>query len=289
MKASATTDISHDWGKGPHKASHPAWAFRREAAIWIGEKPSLVNMLPVAAEMCEWTRQAPHGLSLCTESERGQVGAFTNPYTYHATAIGVALADIINSVNDFATSTEAREPLEAEIARIRLNNELVLYVARFCEAAIKQMLFCTQIPRRLYQRASLGQLLSVECDRCRKAGGSRHDISLLGALAHQYFLCHTLDSCVFTHLQLVARRRNLESAHSDSQNIHVRTAEQSRAQLAETLKNVGQELGHMTDHIGQIERRMIAEIEMYLAHYPDVPPAHLLMGIPARPLRPTLE
>lgn len=285
MKGSATTDISHDRRRGPHAASHPPWAFRREAAVWIGDKPLLANMLPVAAEMCDWTRQGRQGLSLCTEGEKGEAGAFTNPYTYHSTAIGVSLADIINSANAFATSGEPMDALHAEIVRIRMNNELVLYVARFCEAAIKQMLFCTQIPRRLYQRASLGQLLSVECDRCRKAGASRHDISLLGALAHQYFLCHTLDSCVTTHLQMVGRRRNLESAHSDSQNLHVRTAAHSRAHVAETLKSVGQELGHMADHIGQIERRMIAEIEMYLLHYPDVPAATALMDIPARPSR----
>jgi len=284
MKTSATEDIHHRREQGPHAASHPAWAFRREAAVWIVDRPSHANLLPVAAEMCEWTRQKLPGLSVCTEAEK-QLGSFTNPYTFHATAIAVALAEVINSAHEFATSDAPMEPLAAEIERIRLNNELVLYIARFCEATIKQMLFCTQIPRRLYKRASLGQLLSIDCHSCRKSGRDRHEISLLGALAHQYFLCDSLDSCVFVHLQIVGRRRNLESAHSDSQTLHVRDATQSRTQLAGVLKAVGEELGHMADHIGQIEKRMISEIEAYLMHYPREPTVDELMWSRARPRR----
>jgi hypothetical protein len=281
MKASATEDIHHRRERGPHAASHPPWQFHRDAAVWIGDRPSYANLLPVAAEMCEWTKRKIPGLSVCTETEK-QAGSFTNPYTYHATAIAVALAEVVNSAHDFATAEAPMEPLAAEIERIRLNNELVLYVARFCEATIKQMLFCTQIPRSLYERASLGQLLAIDCYTCRKAGRRRHDISLLGALAHQYFLCNALESCVFEHLKLVGQRRNHESAHSDSKPLHVRDAAQSRAQLAEALKAVGEELGHIADHLGQIERRMIAEIEAYVMHYPQEPSVGVLMRIPAR-------
>jgi hypothetical protein len=286
MKGSATAELVHDGTSSPHDATHPPWSFRSEAAIWVDDEPAGVNMLPIAAEMCKWTGQRAQSLNVAAENDLGKIGAYTNPYTYHATGIGVALADIINSAWDFSESTEAMDALDAEIARIRLNNELVLYTARFCEATIKQMLFCTQIPRRLYQRASLGGLLSMACDRCRKANRIRHEISLLGALAHQYFLCHTLERCVFTHLQFVSRRRNAESAHSESQKLNIRTAADSRAQLASSLQTIGYELGHMAQHIGEIEIRMISEIEMRLAHFPDVPAECSLMSIPARPRPP---
>jgi hypothetical protein len=174
-------------------------------------------------------------------------------------------------------------PLDAEVARIRLHNELVLYPARFCEAAIKQMLYCTRIPRRLYKRAGLGQLLAIECDTCRKAGAQQHDISLLGALAHQYFLCHTLEGCVFEHLKLVGHRRNVEAAHSDALSLNPRTAAASQQELDKVLDEVACLFKHMVDHIGQIEQRMLAEISLYIQHRPGMPPADGFMLIPARP------
>src|SRR5690242_8799201 len=185
MDSSSTQPIEHS--KRPHGATHPGWGFRRESAIWMGDEPWAPNMVAIAAEMSEWLSQAKPYMAVSSEAERNRPGSFTNPYTYHASSIGAALGAVINEAHAFVTSEEGMSPLDAEVARIRLHNELVLYPARFCEAAIKQMLYCTHIPRRLYKRASLGQLLAIECDTCRKAGAQRHDISLLGALAHQYF------------------------------------------------------------------------------------------------------
>lgn len=283
MERSATTSISHP--RGPHHASHPGWGFRRDAAIWIDDAPVLPNMAPLAAEMCKWLQQMSPGLSVCTEQMKGKARSFTNPYTYHATAIGAALGGVVNDAWSFSRSEAPMLALDAEVQRIRLHNEIVLYVARFCEATIKQMLYCTQIPRRLYKRASLGQLLSVDCEACRKSDSERHDISLLGALAHQYFLCHTLDKCVLTHLELVGRRRNLEAAHSDSQTIDARSAAESRSQLATTLEEVGTELGHMAQHIGEIEIKMLGEIGLIVSRWPTEPTVHESMKIPARPRR----
>lgn len=251
--------------------------------MWINDRPSHPNLVPFASEMCDWTSRRRKDLSTCSEGDRQLIGSYTNPFTYHASAIQVALADIINSAFEFSESAQPISPLDAEVRRVRLHNELVLYVARFCEATIKQMLFCTQIPKKVYAGASLGRLLAMECASCKASGKRRHDISLLGALAHQYFLCHTLDACAFTHLQLVNRRRNLEAAHSESQVLNLRDATQSRAHLATVLKEAGHELGHMADHIGQIERAMIAETELYIAHGLNTPPIDALMRIPARP------
>ncbi len=176
------------------------------------------------------------------------------------------------------------DPVEAEIQRIRFESELIIYAARFCEAAIKQMLYCTQIPENLYKLAPMGKLLAQECQDCRKNGREKHDISHLGSLAHRFFLCHVLDGCVVDHLQIVARRRNLEAAHSESQSIHPRTADESRKHLTKSIKEIGYELGHMADHIGTIEQKMIEETKLFIRSYPNNPPHQELARIPVRNL-----
>jgi hypothetical protein len=251
--------------------------------MWADADPVGVNMLPLAAEMCDWLGQKNAGLSACIEENRGKAGYATNPYTYHASAIGTALGGIINSVCEFSDETTEMGSIDAEVKRLRLQNELILYCARFCEATIKQMLYCTQIPRRLYKSASLGQLLAIDCEACRKGGREKHDISLLGALAHQYFLCTALEHCMVDHLVFFGRRRNAEAAHAESQNLDPKGVAASRSRLAETMRITGHELGHMTQHIGQIERKMIEEIGLIGRWFPDVPPMREFSQISARP------
>jgi hypothetical protein len=245
--------------RGPHGASHPEWAYRREAIVWLGDVPAKPNLVPFAGEMALWTQQKIHALPLHTKLSAELTCQPNNPYTYSLGAISLALGSIINDAFGFAESAVPIDPVDAEVIRIRYESELIIYSARFCEAAIKQMLYCTQVPLKMYEKASMGQLLARPCERCKKAGKKGHDISLLGALAHRFFLCHMLDGCALDHLQLVARRRNLEAAHSDSQSIHPRTAAESRSNLANSLREIGHELGHMAEHIGEIEEKMIAE------------------------------
>ncbi len=281
MKGSATKPLSH--GDRAQHASHPAWAFRREAAIWRGEVPVGVNMLPLATEMCQWLKQQRHGLHVLVESERGDPGQVENPYAYHASAIGASLGAIINAICTFVDADDEMDAIEAEIVRVRLQAELILYCARFCEATIKQMLYCTQVPRRLYKSASLGQLLAVDCEACRKQGKDRHDISLLGGLAHQYFLCHEIDHCVVDHLLLFGNRRNRESAHAESVLLDPQGVAESRRRLSTVMRETGDQLGHMTDHVGRIESRMIQEIDLIAQYYPEQPSPQAFMMIPARP------
>lgn len=281
------TRLSH--GRGPHGAAHPPWVFRREAAIWIENTPFEPNMIPVATEMLGWLKQERHEVAVLTEMERAGSFTWTNPYTYHASSIQVALSAVINDAAAFSRSEEDIAALDAEIQRIRLHTELVLYSARFCEAAIKQMLFCTSIPRRLYKRASLGQLLAVDCDACRKAEQPTHDISLLGALAHRYYLCFELEGCVIDHLQLVARRRNVEAAHSDTLAIHPRTAIESRQDLSSALDDIVGLFAHMLEHIAKIEHRMMAENRLFLSCWGRMPSLDEFMQIPARPPEALIE
>ena len=268
--------------RGPHGASHPEWSFRPQAIIWQGSSPTGVNIAPFSTEMSLWLQQKASVIPLHTKLSSGLPGQPNNPYTYSLSAISFAISAIINEGFEFSESRMLVDPVDAEITRIRYESELIIYSARFCEAAIKQMLYCTQIPTKMYEKASMGDLLARDCESCKKAGKQRHDISLLGALAHRYFLCHVLDGCAFDHLQLVARRRNLEAAHSESQSINPRTASESREHLAKSLKEIGYDLGHMADHIGAIEKKMIEESELYIKCYPAVPPRDELMRIPVR-------
>lgn len=270
-------------GRGPHGATHPPWAFRREAAMWNGDMPIGPNMLPLAGEMCDWLGQKCHGLSACLEENRGKLGFATNPYTYYASAIGTSLGEVINSVYAFVESTDDVQPIEAEVTRVRLQSELALYTARFCEATIKQMLYCTQVPSAMYENVSLGKLLATDCKECRKADKPGHDISLLGALAHQYHLCHTLEHCMADHLAFVGKRRNEQAAHAQSILLDPKGVSQSRERLKGTLNEIGHEFGHMVEHIGQIETRMIEEISLINRYYPEMPPMQSYGQIHARP------
>lgn len=270
--------------RGPHDAIHQEWSYRPEAVIWVGGNPNKPNLVPFGNEMKLWLQQKKSALSLHTKLSQGLAGEPTNPYTYSLCAISLAVAATINEAIEFSESGETIDSIDMEIRRIRFESELVIYSARFCEAAIKQMLFCTQIPKAMYERASMGQLLAQECPDCKKAGRPRHDVSLLGSLAHRFFLCPMLDGCAIDHLQLVARRRNLEAAHSESQSIHPRTGRASRCHLAQSVAEIGHELGHMADHLGIIEEKMIAEADLFIRSYPKVSPRSELARIPVRDL-----
>ena len=286
METRATKELFH--GNTAHEASHPSFGLRREAFVWEGDRPVAPNLVSLAAEMCDWLGRARTGLSLQSRHFPADGPTYSNPYTFHASSIGASLMHIINSALDFTESREPTPAFEAEVARLRLHTELVLYVSRFCEATMKQMLFCTTIPRRLYHRASLGGLLAVDCDRCRKQfregqDVKTHAISLLGALAHRYFLCPTLESCVFDHLALVGTARNVQAAHSDAIDLNVRDDAASRADLATSVKEISYGLRHMAQHIGEIELRMLGEIELRLDCLPNAPTAQQLMDVWTRP------
>jgi hypothetical protein len=198
--------------------------------------------------------------SVLGEEEQNQPYAFTNPYTYHASVLAAILGNVINSSHTFSRGTDEIEGMEAEIERIRLYSEQVLYTARFCEALIKQLLYCTQIPRKYYDRAALGTLLSTECRGCKGSEGREHKVSLLGSLAHRYGLCIVFEGCLFEHLKVVNRLRADEAAHAQAQMLRIRTAAESRKQLDDDAIAAGNELAHMLEHISDLETRMTAEL-----------------------------
>jgi hypothetical protein len=249
--------------------------------IWMDDLPVGPNLAPFADEMRGWLQQKSN-LSVVTETTRSHPLGFNNPFTYHAASIGAGLGAIINAAFAFSESTDPMDPLDAEIERIRLHSELVINIARFCEATIKQMLHCTTVPRSMYVRATLGQLLALDCEQCRKASRPTHDISLLGALAHHYFECPSLEHCVLDHLKVVGERRKMDAAHSSAPTLNPRDAAASRADLRTVLDDAGYGLGHMADHIGTFERKMLAEINLVIFSWPNPPTLDALSRIPVR-------
>lgn len=244
----------------PDIAYHLDWEFRREAFLWSGKHPIGVNFHPLATEFRQWLLRKGK-FSVFAEDDKNTILSLTNPYTYHASVIAAILAHAINATHEFAVGTEPLDDVEADIERIRVYNEQILYTARICEATIKQLLYCTQIPKSYYKGASLGALLSIECRACKKSGKPRHKISLLGSLAHRYRLCLPFEHCLFEHLKIVNGRRNDEAAHSETQVLRVRSASASRAQLMQDSVNAGNELVHMLVHISELETRIMNELE----------------------------
>ena len=255
-----STEEHHQSHPDPNIAYHFDWEFRHEAAMWSDQKAIAPNFHPLATEFRQWLLREGK-FSVFADNHKGATFSITNPYTYSASVIAAVLARSINASHEFAQSTVETDATEADIERIRLYNEQVLYVARFCEATIKQLLYCTQIPRKYYEDAALGALLASDCKSCRKAGKPSHKNSMLGSLAHRYGLCLAFDHCLIEHLKLVNRRRNLEAAHSDTQALNIRSAEESRLQLERDSLEVGNEFVHMLKHIGDLEIMMSNEIK----------------------------
>jgi hypothetical protein len=261
-------------------AYHFDWEFRRESLLWVGEQPIGINFHPLATELYNWLLRKGQ-VSLLLAEDTVFPTSLTNPYSYNTSVIAGIITHVINATHDFATSTEPMSDTEAEIERIRLYNEQVLYTARFCEAAIKQLLYCTQISKRYYEDVSIGALLSAECRDCKGAGKARHKISMLGSLAHRYGLCLEFEGCLFEHLKIVNRRRNVEAAHSGSQPFRKMPASDSRAQLMKDSLEAGNELVHMLKHISDLETKMISELNNIIGHSIASKFIHIAGAIPA--------
>jgi len=264
-----TTEEHHQSHPDSNIAYHFDWEFRREAAIWVDQQALAPNFHPLATEFRRWLLREGQ-FSVFSENHKGTTFSLTNPYAYSASVIAAILARSINASHEFATATEALDATDADIERIRIYNEQVLYVARFCEATIKQLLYCTQIPKKYYEDAALGALLASDCKTCRKTGKPPHKNSMLGSLAHRYKLCLEFDHCLIEHLKIVNRRRNLEAAHSDTQSLNIRNAEKSRAQLAHDSLEVGNEFVHMLKHISDLEIEMMNELKSRISSPPKL-------------------
>lgn len=239
-------------------AYHFEWEFRQEALIRDGAVPIGVNFHPHATDFRSWIDNEGQ-LSILVRGREEKQSSLSNPYAYYASVLGLILGRSINSVHDYCESVDEIDPLEAELDRIRLYNEQLLYTARFCEAIIKQLLYCTAIPGRHYEGLSLHGLLSSDCKSCRKKKRP-HRVSLLGSLAHRYGLCLEFERCLFEHLALVNKRRNSTAAHAEATLLNVGSAGESREKLKEDHLSLTKNFRHMLKHVADLENLMFTEL-----------------------------
>lgn len=256
MTNTTNTPSKREW-----RGSHHSWSYRQHAFRWSGEKIAGVNLLPLAGEMRAWMQQRGQ-LSLMPAPTPRSRGGFTNPYTTSGVTLQLLMGGIIRAAHEYTTTnTPNHNELDAEVERVRLYNEVLMYSARLCEAAIKQLLYCTQIPESRYGRMALGALLESPCPDCkRQSGKTPHMVSFVGTLAHPFHLCLEFEQCAMDHMFLVNRLRNSEAAHSGVQPFNIRSVEASKLQLMQDSQEVLEGFVHILSHVEDLERRMLADL-----------------------------
>jgi hypothetical protein len=251
----------------PHKdkkiAYHMDWEFRKEAAIWIDEKPVLPNFYPLATDLRNWLLQQGD-LKFFPPSDKKLSPSYSNPYTYDGSILAITFSQIINDSALFISGKEEIDAFKAEIRRIRFYTEQVLYIARLCEAFIKQLLFCTTFPEGEYRGSALGALLSKDCNGCKGSKEKRHKLSLLGSLAHRYNFCDGYEKCLNEHMTIVNRRRDVEAAHSGITEFTEKKVSVIRKQLGDDTSKIGDNFVHMLGHISDVEQRMLTEFGLMI-------------------------
>lgn len=241
--------------------THHSWSYRPHAFRWEGELIAGANLLPLAGEMRAWMlRRGP--LALLPAQAHPTSGGLTNPYTVSGVTLQLLMGRIINASHEYATNdTPGHNEVDAEVERMRLYNEVLIYSARFCEVAIKQLLYCTQIPESRYSRMALGALLESPCPNCKRQNGKvPHLVSLVGTLAHPFHLCLEFEHCAMDHMDLVNRLRNSEAAHAGVQLFNIRSVEASKQQLLQDSDEALSGFVHMLSHVEDLERRVLADL-----------------------------
>jgi len=250
---------------GPNKrewhGTHHSWRFRSQAFRWKGEQISGINFLPLATEMRAWMLRRGQ-LSLMPPSAPPWNDGFTNPYSANGITLALIMSSVIIAFHEYATTaTPGHDEIAAEIERLRLYNEILLYSARFCEVAIKQLLYCTEIRESWYERKALGELLELPCPVCkRKSGQEPHRISLVGTLACPYHLCREFEHCAMDHMDLVNKLRNSQAAHSGIQALNVRGVDASKEQLLQDSDEALSGFVHMLSHFEDLEQQMLRDL-----------------------------
>lgn len=256
ITGNAQRPLHREW----HGAHH-AFAYRPHAFRWDGHELVGINFIPLSTSMRAWLLQRGH-LPIASTTDQHTKGGYTNPYTFSGAALTLILARVVNAFHDYSTTPPSdNDAVEAEIERLRLYNEVVLYTARFCEAVIKQLLYCTQLPESRYERKALGELLESRCPTCRKENGKEpHMISLIGSMAHPFRLCLEFEHCAMDHMALVNKLRNSQAAHSGIQTLNIRDVQDSKDELQKNCHEVLEGFVHLLSHLEKLEDRMLDDL-----------------------------
>lgn len=253
--------IVHRHARRKWHGVHEPWRYRPEAFRWIGEQIAGINLLPLAQQVRAWLQQRGQ-LPVLSTADREERGGYTNRYTFSGVALALIMGRVINSFHDYVhDETPDHDEVDAEIERLRLYNEVVLYSARLCEVLIKQLLYCTQMPKSRYERMALGALLESPCPSCKKENGKNpHSVSLVGSLAHPFRLCLEFEHCAMDHMDLANRLRNSQAAHAEVQTLNIRSVADSKAQLRMDCDEVLTGFLHMLSHLEKVEQRMLDDL-----------------------------
>lgn len=248
------------------EATHHDWGFSKNAFVYSSTppyEPLQINFFPVATELHSWLLrrgQLTHLMKGVVSPE----GVFENPFTHDATTLACITAQVVNDSHAFSNNkatTCGLDLLSVEIKRIRFYSELVINSARTCEVVIKQLLHCTQIYRKDYEKVALGGLLFKKCRSCdRDKSRNNHNISLLGSLAHRYPpMCLAFD-CVLSDLQKVNQERTKVAAHSGAPDLGISSFTKSMDTHNKNTKLFLYRLVHILEHLGALETLMLEEL-----------------------------
>jgi dsDNA-specific endonuclease/ATPase MutS2 len=91
-------------------------------------------------------------------------------------------------------------------------------------------------------------------------------------LAHRYRLCLFYEGCLSENVRIANRRRDLEAAHSGITEFNPTTASKARDQLRIDTNKILTDLVHMLEHLGDIEEKMLLELQMMITDATDVCP-----------------
>src|SRR5687767_12738821 len=107
-------------------AAHVQWVFRREAFRWTDSEIQGINFIPFARATHEWLQQRGNGLPAASLQDKDGIDKYTNPFTYSVSSIVLGFAHAVNAACEFGESLSEISPLEAEVERIRIADELIL-------------------------------------------------------------------------------------------------------------------------------------------------------------------
>jgi len=264
--------LPHEGHDDLNIAYHIQWPYSERAFLWNDRAtkrrktdPCGVNFQPLATELRLWLLRRGGQVSYFNHERDGRGPlTLTNPYTESGSVLTLMYSDAVNEAHAFTTSTSHMDDISAEMRRARYYSEVALLNVRISEACIKQLLYCTAISTKDYKKVTLRGLLDRECRACQKAGKS-HKISLLGSLAHRFGLCLQIESCLDKHLAIANRRRNTQASHATFSGFDPKPVAEVRARLDKEVTELGEELIHLLQHIGQLEEKMREELEYALS------------------------
>jgi hypothetical protein len=131
-------------------AYHMNWNFRQEALRSTTRNGVVFNFYSLATALKNWLQQK--GQLHFSTSKDSKLAGITNPYSHAGSILAISFAQVINDSYAFSLAQEPMSEDDAEIKRLRLYTETVLYAARINECFIKQLLFCTRLQGELLRK-----------------------------------------------------------------------------------------------------------------------------------------